>query len=440
VLEQVAVGGMGIVLKARDPELNRLVALKILPPTMAANHLARARFIREARAAAAVVHEHVVPIHAVDEFAGLPYLVMQFIRGRPLSERIRVTGPLRLEEILRIGAQSAAALAAAHAQGLIHRDVKPGNILLENSVERVKITDFGLARAADGSSLTRDGYIVGTPEYMSPEQANGQPVDARADLFSLGCVLYEMATGVSPFRAEQPVAALHRVCKVDPPSAHSLNTRIPEWLGRFIQKLMAKDAASRPQTATDVAEELGRRLAESQHASDSNRFGDNPPRAGGMRHRFSPASLAGLITSVVLGLVFVIFIVKRPGSQPRQDETGVRPRGETNAAARSESQSALLFFVSASGDQPEKGFATPADAVEAAPAGATIECRFNGQQTIQTPRRIEKALILRAAPGFEPALTSTSGGAPALLMTHAPLVLEGLTLATRSPTAARQPG
>src|SRR5262245_24956454 len=138
VIAHIASGGMGIVLKARDPALNRVVALKILSPALAANSLARARFIREARAAAAVMHEHVVPIHAVAECDGLPYIVMQFVKGRSLSERIRATGPMRLDEILRIGSQTAAGLAAAHSQGLIHRDVKPGNILLENSVERVK--------------------------------------------------------------------------------------------------------------------------------------------------------------------------------------------------------------------------------------------------------------------------------------------------------------
>ena len=244
VLALVASGGMGIVLKARDPGLSRVVALKILPPALAANALARARFIREARAAAAVVHEHVVPIYAVDECAGLPYIVMQFIQGRTLSERIRATAPLPVEEILRIGAQTAAGLAAAHSQGLIHRDVKPGNILLENGVERVKITDFGLARATDDSSLTHDGHVAGTPEYMAPEQANGHAVDQRADLFGLGCVLYEMATGISPFHAEKPLVALRRVCEENPPCAHELNRRVPEELSQLIQKLMAKDPAS----------------------------------------------------------------------------------------------------------------------------------------------------------------------------------------------------
>ncbi len=421
VLEQVAAGGMGIVLKARDPALNRIVALKILPPALAANALARARFIREARAAAAVVHEHVVPIYAVDEFAGLPYLVMQFIRGRPLSERIRVSGPLRVEEILRIGAQTAAGLAAAHAQGLIHRDVKPGNILLENSVERVKITDFGLARAVDDSSLTQDGHIAGTPEYMAPEQARNEPVDQRADLFSFGCVLYEMATGVSPFHAEKPLAALRRVCEEHPPPVHTLNDRIPEWLGLSIQKLMTKNPASRPQTALEVSQELGRRLAEFQQTSGPKNL---DPRlrtpAAGSRRVFA-------VTIVLLLMAMVVFIATRPKSRLREDPIAMAPPGQTSSAAGSRPQRAPLFFVSAPGDRAEQGFATLTEAVEAAPAGAVIECRFNGVQAIRTLRRVEKALILRAAPGFEPVLAPLVPGEP-ILFTHAALVLEGLTL------------
>ena len=165
---------MGIVLRAHDPALDRQVAIKVLAPGLHAGVHARRRFAREARAAAAVVHEHVVAIHAVDEWEGLPYLVMQYVAGRSLQERIDRGGPLRTEEILRIGMQAASGLAAAHAQGLVHRDVKPANILLENGVERVKLTDFGLARAVDDSSLTHSGVVAGTPQYMAPEQARAE--------------------------------------------------------------------------------------------------------------------------------------------------------------------------------------------------------------------------------------------------------------------------
>src|SRR5262245_58053368 len=190
VLALLGRGGMGVVLKALDPALDRIVAIKVLAPQLAASPVARQRFSREAKATAAVCHDHVVPIYNVDSVHGLPYLVMQCVPGPTLQERLDRDGPLELEEILRIAHQTAAGLAAAHAQGLVHRDVKPANILLENGVERVRLTDFGLARAVDDGTVTQSGYLPGTPAYMAPEQARGEAVDHRSDLFSLGSVLY----------------------------------------------------------------------------------------------------------------------------------------------------------------------------------------------------------------------------------------------------------
>ena len=194
-------GGMGIVLKAHDSELNRPIAIKILAPHLSHVGAARERFAREGRAAAAVVHEHVVAIYNVEADGTLPFLTMQYVPGHSLQARVDENGPLSVEEILRIGLQAASGLAAAHAHGLVHRDVKPSNILLEDTVERAILTDFGLARAIDDASLTQTGIIAGTPHYMSPEQATGGDIGARSDLFSLGSVLYFMATGHPPFRA-----------------------------------------------------------------------------------------------------------------------------------------------------------------------------------------------------------------------------------------------
>ena len=171
----IGAGGMGIVFKAFDTELHRPVAVKVLAPHLAHSGGARQRFAREAQSAAAIVHENVVPIHNVDVAGKLPFLVMQFVAGESVQARVDREGPLSIDEILRIGLQTARGLAAAHAQGLVHRDVKPGNILTEQSIERVLISDFGLARAADDASVTRSGVIAGTPHYMSPEQATGQP-------------------------------------------------------------------------------------------------------------------------------------------------------------------------------------------------------------------------------------------------------------------------
>jgi hypothetical protein len=260
-------GGMGIVLKGFDGALNRYVAIKLLAPRLAASGTARRRFAREAQAAAAVMHDNVMAIHSVAESQGLPYFVMPYARGASLEKRIQQSGPLCLEEILRIGLQVAAGLAAAHAQGLVHRDIKPANIMLEEGTERVKITDFGLARAADDASLTRSGVIAGTPQYMSPEQARGEAIDHRTDLFSLGSVLYAMAAGRPPFRADTPYGVLRRICETEPRPVCEINTAVPAWLGRIIARLHEKEPACRFESAAEVAALLEQCLAHVQQPS-----------------------------------------------------------------------------------------------------------------------------------------------------------------------------
>lgn len=267
IQEVVGRGGMGIVLKAFDEKLHRVVAIKVMAAQLATSATARKRFTREAQAAAAVSHDHVVTIHAVEESNGRPYIAMQYVAGMSLDERIDRGGPMEVQEILRVGMQAAAGLDAAHAQGLIHRDIKPANILLENGVERVKITDFGLARAAADASLTQSGTVAGTPHYMAPEQARGDVLDARTDLFSLGSVLYAMCTGRSPFRASGNMAVLKRVCEETPISIREINPQIPDWLVAIVDKLHAKDPKERFQSAAEVAELLSRHLAHVQHPS-----------------------------------------------------------------------------------------------------------------------------------------------------------------------------
>ena len=254
-------GGFGVVLKTFDPALGRAGAIKVLASQLATSAAARSRFAREAKAAAAVVHDHVVAIHAVDSWNGLPYLVMPYVAGCSLQERVDRDGPLDVKEILRIGMQTAQGLAAAHAQGLVHRDVKPSNILLENGVERVKLTDFGLARAVDDASLTQSGVVAGTPQYMSPEQALGESVDHRSDLFSLGSVLYFMCVGHPPFRANSTPAVLRRVSDEQPRSIREVNPDVPPWLAELVERLHAKDPAQRFESATEVADIMGRYLA-----------------------------------------------------------------------------------------------------------------------------------------------------------------------------------
>jgi hypothetical protein len=268
ILELVGKGGMGIVLRARDTKLERIVAIKALATPMAASGSARQRFAREARATAAIRDDHVIAIHAVEDHGTVPYLVMEFIDGCNLEALLRKGGALEVQEILRIGIQVARGLAAAHKQGLIHRDIKPANILLENGVQRVKLTDFGLARAVDDASLTQSGLIAGTPLYMSPEQAAGEAIDARADLFSLGSVLYEMCTGRPAFRAPTTMAVIRRVCDEPARPIHEVNPAIPEPLCRLIDRLHAKKPSDRPASAKEVAESLAGLLADLNGVND----------------------------------------------------------------------------------------------------------------------------------------------------------------------------
>ena len=257
-------GGMGVVLKAFDPALSRNVAIKVLSASLATCGAARRRFLREAKATAAVAHEHVVSVFAVVETAGLPFLVMEYVPGGSLQDRLDRQGSLALAEILRIGMQTAAGLAAAHAQGLVHRDVKPANILMENGIERVKLTDFGLARAAADAGMTQSGVVAGTPYYMAPEQARGEATDHRADLFSLGSTLYAMCAGRPPFRAESPLAVLRRVSDDEPRPVRQINPEVPEWLEAIITKLHSKDPARRFPSASELARLLSQCLAHVQ--------------------------------------------------------------------------------------------------------------------------------------------------------------------------------
>lgn len=264
VVGVIGCGGMGVVLKGYEATLNRYVAIKILAPHLAISGAARRRFSREGQAAASVLHPNVVAIHRVAEERGLPYLVMPYLGQESLATRIRDSGPLSVTSIVRIAMQIAEGLSAAHRQGLVHRDIKPANILLDKDVERVVITDFGLARTVDDASQTKTSVLAGTPQYMSPEQARGDTVDHRSDLFSVATVMYVMATGHNPFRGESAYAVLHRIIEEKPKPIRQINPEIASWLCRLIEKLHAKAPAQRIQTASDTADLLRRCLTHQQ--------------------------------------------------------------------------------------------------------------------------------------------------------------------------------
>ena len=295
-------GGMGVVYEAEDLRLPRRVALKFLPAGQLDDHAARERFEREARAASVLSHPHICVLHDVAEHEGQPFLVMERLHGSSLRERLQA-GPLSVAQILRIGIQVADALDAAHAAGIVHRDVKPANIFLTERGD-AKVLDFGVARlrpagGADAPSealtlekLTTPGTAVGTIDYMSPEQVLGHPADPRSDLFSLGVVLYEMATGAMPFPGDSMGAVFDAILHKAPTSPVRLNPRIPIELERIVNRCLEKDA--------DEALGVGGRAARRSHAlprrgpahgqcaRGGSALGAQPPGVGGGRPRRRP--------------------------------------------------------------------------------------------------------------------------------------------------------
>jgi len=254
ILEEIGHGGMGIVYKAEDMKLRRTVALKFLPPELNSNPEARERFVQEARAAAALSHPNICTIHEVDESEDKPFIAMEYVEGENLREKIR-KGPLPIEEALDITIQAAEGLEKAHQKGIVHRDIKSANIM-ETESGQAKIMDFGLAKLRGGSSLTGEGATIGTVAYMSPEQARGEKVDGRTDLWSLGVVLYEMLTGELPFTGERDVSILYSIVHEEPKPLKDKKPPIRAELLRVLGKALAKNRDSRYQTAAEMLGDL----------------------------------------------------------------------------------------------------------------------------------------------------------------------------------------
>lgn len=258
ILRVLGEGGMGTVYLAEDTNLDRQVAIKTLKAELASRPAAKERFFREAKSAAKLNHDHIIPIYQVGEANGIPFLAMPYLQGAPLDAVLKKRKQLlAIPEVIRIGREVAMGLLAAHAQGLIHRDIKPANIWLEAPKGRAKILDFGLARTqSDTAHLTASGAIMGTPAYMAPEQARGLPVDGRADLFSLGVILYEMTTGRKPFTGPDVMAILTSLAMDEPPLAHTINANVPNNLSTLISRLMSKSPGGRPMSAEALIQEL----------------------------------------------------------------------------------------------------------------------------------------------------------------------------------------
>jgi hypothetical protein len=326
VLAELGRGGMGVVCKAHDTLLDREVALKMVRPDVAANPTTADRFLREARALAAVRHDHVIEVYDFGDIDGVRFVAMPLLDGQTLQTRLQKQSPLPPAEVVRIGLELADGLAAVHARGLIHRDLKPSNVWLEAPRGRVKLLDFGLARDPGGSDgLTCPGAVIGTPAFMSPEQANGRDLDARSDLFSLGSVLYQAATGRSPFAAPTMTATLAAVGGKELPPARTLNPAVPVALSHLIERLHRKSPAGRPASAAEVVRQLHALTVGDLTTVDCNprapatglTSGTRRPGWSG-RARVAAAGMFGLL--LVLGIFLSRYIGGRPEEVPAVPE------------------------------------------------------------------------------------------------------------------------
>jgi hypothetical protein len=351
VLRQLGRGGMGVVLLGEDTLLQRPVALKAMLPSLAAHPAARERFLREARAAARIKHDHVVTIHQVGEQSGVPYLAMELLDGESLEDRLHREGRLPTGEVVRIGREMAEALQAAHESGLIHRDIKPANVWLESRTTlqragraqaRVKVLDFGLARGSGDSQVTAQGAILGTPAYMAPEQARGEAVDHRSDLFSLGCVLYRTATGELPFKGKDAFSTLTALAVHQPSPPRQTNPDVPVPLDRLITRLLNKDPGQRPPSAAAVARAL-QLIEETPTAPPAQTPPTQaaPVRAARRGRLLAVAAVAGVLLG---GLLMQQVIVRIKGKDGKVKQEIPLQQGETVEVVNGPAGEPLPFF------------------------------------------------------------------------------------------------
>ena len=417
VSSSIGAGGMGIVLRAYDESLEREVAIKVLPPHAARSNDSRERFLREARAAAAIEHENVVSIYVVDEFKELPYFVMQLVDGETLQQRIFDAAPLSQSDIVDIARQSARGLAAAHRRNVIHRDIKPANILLERNTGRILLTDFGLAKAAGTPSLTNTGVTPGTPNFMSPEQAMGQPATVRSDLFSLGTVLYAAASGQSPFEASSVYATLRNVCEKTPEPIANFNPSLSSELCEIIERLMRKSPEERFQSAAELEASLNR-VGQSATKTSTQLVKSSRPDKGGLR---TPLKLwpwpIGILASCI-----VLFALMQSGilnfTQDKKDHN-LGDASEVTSPATDESG---VFFVAGSG----RNFNSLDEAIAEVKNDGTIEIRSDDEIHVSEQVIVGKSVSLVAGEDFSPTIVQTNESAQWLSFEGPMLKLVGI--------------
>ncbi|MFN7731339.1 MAG: protein kinase domain-containing protein [Pirellula sp.] len=389
IVRVLGTGGMGIVLEGWDRDLHRPVAIKVMHMHLAAIGVAKQRFVREARCAASIVHPNVVAIHRIHAEHMPPYFVMPLVAGESLQERLHRQGTLPVDQALRIVAQVADGLSAAEKQGLIHRDVKPANILVEMGTDRAVLTDFGLVRALDEATITHSGSIAGTPQYMSPEQAAGESLDARTDLYSLGAVLYAMLTGHPPFTDRSPLALVKKIAESQPKPVTHYDPTVPASVVVFLEWLMHKDRRQRPAHAADVA-----RLATEIHANLINpmQYG-LPSRIRGLigRERWKAwkwPAMAGLVALVAINMVWWL---PRDGQRVPSQNTARATSGDENRTASSDPDGQAL-------PSPARSV-LPADAVGVDP---DLELQSLDEQLLQLERTLYEEMRSISREAIEP--------------------------------------
>ncbi len=320
VLRLLGRGGMGTVFEAEDLRLRRRIALKVMLPRMSEDASGRERFLREARSAAAVHHRHVVTIFEVGQSGNVPYLAMELLRGETLEDRLQREGKLSAKIAATIASQIADGLHAAHQSGLLHRDIKPANIWLESPAGdvgseelNVKLLDFGLARTMSGiDGLTQSGLLIGTAQYLSPEQARGEPLDGRSDLFSLGCVVYRMLTGRLPFGGKDLLSQLNALAVATPPQIESLNASVSEELAQLTHRLLARGATERPGDASEVKHRYQRMVSNQPVPKLPVRKVSAAHGNGRFRSRFAALYYAGGLAGALAFLAVITFNIRYP--------------------------------------------------------------------------------------------------------------------------------
>ncbi len=321
ILEKLGEGGMGVVYKAQDTKLNRIVALKFLPQHVTATEEERARFTQEAQAAAALNHPHICTIYRIEEYEDKQFIEMEYIDGVTLRAKIagkKGNSPLPLNDALSLAIPIGEALQEAHAQGIVHRDIKAENIMV-NARNQVKVMDFGLAKLKGTMKLTRSSSTVGTLAYMAPEQIQGGDVDARSDIFSFGVVVFEMLTGHMPFRGEHDAAMMYSILNEEPDSLLKNRPDLPTDLDRIVRRAMEKDPADRYQHVDDMVSELRRLQKQSTRVVRPETAVSVPDRKPGERQppRLKKVLLPGIVAVVVIGVVLSLFVFRT--SSPQKD-------------------------------------------------------------------------------------------------------------------------